>query len=400
MRNTNLHGACLVTHDRVYRADLHLAAAHFTDRPPDDTAWDLELSGHLIYPGFVNCHDHLQLNAVPQLPQNGVFPNSYVWVQAFQRHFEDAAIAAAVAIDPLTRFRHGGLKNLLSGATTVAHHDPLLIDRHCCDFPVRLLRDFGWSHSLGLGASDPGSLEQAAYGPQISASFAATPANRPWMVHLAEGTDALAAAELTRLESMGCLANNTVLIHGVGLTEAQMQRVIEARAGVVWCPSSNLRLLGQTLEPRRLYNAGRLALGTDSRLTGSRDLLSELRVAAEYSDLTPRELLRLVTIAGSEMLRMSDIGGLDSGQSADLVVVRDLGDDPYRQLLKTTRSDLRAVVRGGVPLIADPDFADWFSAVGINVIEIKLDGSPKLISSAHSVAIGLEPGVTSVQSDG
>jgi cytosine/adenosine deaminase-related metal-dependent hydrolase len=400
MRNTSLHGARLVTHDRVYRADLHLAAAHFIDRPSDDTAWDLDLTGHLIYPGFVNCHDHLPLNTIPPLPQDGVFPNSYAWARAFQGHFRDSAVAASLAVDRSSRFRHGALKNLLSGTTTVAHHDPLPTDDLERDFPVRLLRDFGWSHSLGLGSSDPVWSDQAPYGPPILTSFAATPTNCPWMVHLAEGTDALSASELTRLESMGCLADNTVLIHGVGLTEAQIQRVIEARAGVIWCPSSNLRLLGQTLDPRRLYDAGRLALGTDSRLTGSRDLLSELRIAAEHSDLTPRELLRLVTAAGSDMIRMADVGGLESGQSADLIVVRDHGDDPYRQLLETSRGDLRAVVRGGVPLIADPDFADWFSAVGIDVIEIKLDNSPKLISSAHSVAIELEPGAALVHSGG
>ena len=400
MRPTNLHGACLVTHELVRRADLHLAAGHFADRPPEGSAYDVDLAGHVIYPGLINCHDHLQLNNIPPLPQNAAFPNSYVWSQAFREHFGHTAVAAAIAVDPRVRFRHGALKNLLSGATTVAHHDPFPTEDRGLDFPVRLLRDFGWSHSLGLGTPDPDSSDQARYGPAIVASFAATPAHVPWMVHLAEGTDALAAAELDRLEAMGCLADNTVLIHGVGLTDSQVQRVIEIRAGVVWCPSSNLRLLRKTLNPRLLFEAGRLALGTDSRLTGSRDLLSELRVAAAHSNLTPRELLRLATSAGASMLRMGNTGGLERAQTADLVVLRDHGDDPYRQLLKTNRADLRAVVRGGVPLLADPDFASWFSAVGIDVIEIHLDGRPKLLSAAHCAAIGLEPGVTRVPSHG
>ena len=394
MRSTHLHGACLATHQQVRRADLRIAAGRFTDRPADETDLNLDLAGHVIYPGFVNGHDHLQLNNVPALPQSGVFANSYAWAQAFQRHFGDAAVAAALAVDPATRFRHGALKNLLSGATTVAHHDPLLLDPGVGDFPVRLLRDFGWSHSLGLGAADADHPKLARYGPPVLPSFASTPSDRPWMLHLAEGTDPGARAELTQLEAMGCLAANTVLIHGVGMSDAQVRRVIEVGAGVVWCPSSNLQLLGETLDPRRLFTAGRLALGTDSRLTGSRDLLSELRVAAEHSDLSPRELLQLVTCMGSGVLGMDGLGGLECGQAADLVLVRDRGDDPYRHLLQIERSDLRAVVRDGRPMITDPDFAGWFSALGIDAIKITLDGRPKLLASSLGSGTELEPGIT------
>ena len=399
MRSTYLHGACLVTHQQVQRADLHMAAGRFTDRPADQTDWRLDLAGHLIYPGFVNGHDHLPLNSVPALPQHGVFANSYAWAQAFQRHFGDAAVAAALAVDPATRFLHGALKNVVAGATTVAHHDPLPPELEDGDFPVRLLRDFGWSHSLGLGAADPDNAKVARYGPPVLPSFASTPSDWPWMVHLAEGTDAEAKAELTRLEALGCLAANTVLIHGVGLTDAQLQRVIQVGAGVVWCPSSNLQLLGATLDPRRLFTAGRLALGTDSRLTGTRDLLAELRVAAAHSDLAPRELLQLVTGMGAAVLRKDGVGGFACGQAADLVLVRDHGDDPYRQLLQIERSDLRAVVRDGRPMIADPDFAGWFSALGIDVIKIKLDDRPKLLASWLGSGAGLEPGMTREPSD-
>src|SRR6202035_2097726 len=92
--------------------------------------------------------------------------------------------------------------------------------------------------------------------------------------------------------------DNTVLIHAVGLGDADVVDILRAGAGVVWCPSSNLALLGQTISPRRLralFDAGCLALGTDSRLTGARDLLAELEVAAAHSDFSPRELLQLVT---------------------------------------------------------------------------------------------------------
>src|SRR5439155_14671578 len=133
---------------------------------------------------------------------------------------------------------------------------------------------------------------------------------------LAEGTDAISAAELSWLDQLGCLADNTVLVHGAGLTAADIERVIARDAAVIWCPSSNLSMLGRTLDPRRLFDAGRLALGSDSRLSGARDLLDELQVAAAHSDLTPRELLRLVSSAARGILRLPEVGGLDAGQRA------------------------------------------------------------------------------------
>jgi cytosine/adenosine deaminase-related metal-dependent hydrolase len=181
-----------------------------------DTAWRRDLSGHLIFPGLVNAHDHLQMNCIPPLPRREAFPNSYAWIDAIQPHRTSAAVLAARAIPPDVRHWHGALKNLLSGVTTVGHHDPphpILAEP---TFPVRTLEPLCWSHSLGLGLSGPGA--SARFGPDVVASFASTPANLPWIIHLAEGTDEIANAELEELDQLGCLAANTVLVHGVGLT--------------------------------------------------------------------------------------------------------------------------------------------------------------------------------------
>src|SRR3546814_8837874 len=120
-------------------------------------------------------------------------------------------------------------------------------------------------------SSDVCSSDLPGYGPDVRRSFLRPPPDRPWIIHLAEGTDAVARAELVRLEAIGCLAPNSVLVHAVGLRKPDVERVIERNAAVVWCPASNHALLGRTIDPRRLLEAGRLALGTDSRLTGARD---------------------------------------------------------------------------------------------------------------------------------
>ena len=43
----------------------------------------------------------------------------------------------------------GGLKNLLAGVTTVCHHNPMH-RAAATPFPVRVVRNFGYSHSLHI----------------------------------------------------------------------------------------------------------------------------------------------------------------------------------------------------------------------------------------------------------
>jgi cytosine/adenosine deaminase-related metal-dependent hydrolase len=163
---------------------------------------------------------------------------------------------------------------------------------------------------------------------------------------------------------------------------------------VVWCPSSNIEMLGSTLDPARLAAAGRLALGTDSRLSGSRDLLDEMRIALGHG-LSPSELYGLVTDRASTILCLRDRGRLVAGSVADCVIVREDGD-PYDTILRASRGAIRAVVRDGAPVIADPDFADWFVACDVEPVAVCLDGRPKLMAKrvARRDAVSLEPGLT------
>lgn len=345
----------------------------------------IDLHDHLIFPGLINAHDHLHLNAVPPWPARAPFPNAYAWIEAFQAHFAKPSVIAALRVPKVLRLRHGALKNLLSGVTCVSHHDPWHPELDAKDFPVALLREYGWSYALG----------GPDYGPPVRASFAATPADRPWLIHLAEGTDATAQAELAQLDAMGCLAANSVLIHGVGLRERDIDRVIAKSAAVVWCPTSNRNLLGRTLDPRRLCAAGRLALGTDSRLTGARDLLDEMRGILARGELGARQLLALATTDAARLLRLREGGNLAAGMPADMVIVRDAGGDACRNLVGIERSRIRAVVRNGVPRIADPDFAEWFAIAGIETAPVTLDGQPKLMArhEAESTIAAMEPGL-------
>ncbi|MFC7521307.1 amidohydrolase family protein [Xanthomonas populi] len=386
MADVCLQGARSITLTGPSRAAVMVRAGRFGGTLGTGSL-RLDLQAHVLAPGLINAHDHLQVNCVPPLPQGAPFPNSYAWIEAFQAHFQHPDVAAALRVPKAVRLRHGGFKNLLAGVTCVAQHDPWHATLDEANFPVGLLREFGWSYAVGW----------TGYGPPVQGSFAATAPEHPWMIHLAEGTDAVAAAELDELDRLGCLASNSVLIHGVGMGEADIERVIARGAAVVWCPSSNLALLGRTLDPWRLCMAGRLALGSDSRISGARDLLEELRSAAG-SGLAPDLLLGMVTHQSACILRMKARGCIAPGANADLVIVRDRGGDPSTSVVGCERSDLRAVIRDGAPRIADPDFAQWFEAAGIQTVPVLLDGRPKLLDAtlADPAVLALEPGLQRV----
>ncbi|MEP6731722.1 MAG: hypothetical protein ABJE10_13825, partial [bacterium] len=179
-----LHGATIVHHDSVDARSVTIDGGAVAARTAIDMKIDLR--DHLIFPGLINAHDHLQLNSIPPLPHDAPFLNSYAWIDAFEPHLQSAEVVAARQVPTDARHWHGGLKNVLAGATTVAHHDPQHVIFDEPAFPVRVLTEFGWSHSLGLGDSRDGGTPR--YGPSVRESFCATPSDLPWVIHLAEGT--------------------------------------------------------------------------------------------------------------------------------------------------------------------------------------------------------------------
>jgi hypothetical protein len=276
----------------------------------------------------------------------------------------------------------GGLKNLLAGVTTVAHHNPL----YCAfglHFPVRIVQRFGWAHSLGLEHGPVGAHGEP--GGVVSEKHLATPSDVPFIVHAAEGVDDSAAAEVDELETRGCLKSNTVLVHGLAIAPARWHELFRRGVGLVWCPASNVFLFGRTLcMPCLLQEAParrRICLGSDSRVTGSRDLLDELRTAARAHG-QPGDLMAMVTSVAADVLRLEDAGRIRVGAPADLMVLPAVGNSAGEALLQTSRVDVQLVLRRGTPLVGDPALTGAFTARGVHASDVDVDGSRRLLQTA------------------
>jgi len=328
----------------------------------------IDLDGAAVFPGLINAHDHLELNSFARLKWRDRYVNVREWIADFQPRFAADPDLAAARPDTLAdRVWVGGLKNLLSGVTTVCHHNPLHRPLKA-RFPVRVVRRFGLSHSLHIDGS------------RVASAYRDTPKEWPWIIHAGEGVDSEARSEIDALAAMGCLGANSVFVHGVGIEGRHARDVLTSGGALVWCPSSNDFLFGATADVRPFSCQKRLAIGTDSRLSGVGDLLDELRAARVTKQIGASALADAVTRDAGAILRLGDAGRLVPGVPADLTVIRAVAADPFETLTTCCRTDVRLTMIDGAPLIADENLSSVFRAGRRRFRRARVDGSPRLLA--------------------
>lgn len=330
----------------------------------DSRSESVDLSGYLLLPGLINAHDHLEFNLFPRLG-TGPYANFLEWASDIH-NTQSEVISEHREVDKLTRLYWGAIKNLFAGVTTVAHHNPYDREIFGPDFPVRVLRRYGWAHSVPLQKD-------------IGAAFANTPADAPFIIHVGEGTDEASAREFDELARQGCLGPRTVLVHAVGLTAAQRKKTRDFGAAAVWCPSSNLFTLHKTLSGAEVDEIGRVALGTDSALTCDGDLRDEMRLALDLG-ISAARLYELVTTSAADVLRLSrGEGRLCDGAIADIIAIRDCGEPPTRAVCSKTAIEL--VMTAGVVRMISPELAGRWPAPLIGMEELCVNGVRRLVKA-------------------
>ncbi len=322
---------------------LNNGLVSFSPIPSAETL-TLDMSGFLVLPGLINAHDHLELNLFPRLGR-GPYPNASIWALDIHRP-DKPPVKQHLEVPKSLRFWWGSIKNLISGVTTVAHHnefDPIFLQR---DFPVRVVKCYGWAHSVH-------------FSPDWEARFRTTPTDHPFIIHAAEGTDDAAAHELQLLSEAGALKDSTILVHGVAFTSRDVPLLKHTKTSLVWCPSSNQFTLHRTIDPDVLNSDIPIALGSDSAMTADGDLLDELRVA--YRTMGAQRLYRMVTSDPARMFKLpAGVGTIQHGGPADLLVMRDKGQTPASDIIRALsrigdrqRTDPISVSDGRKPLSSE-----------------------------------------------
>jgi cytosine/adenosine deaminase-related metal-dependent hydrolase/ubiquinone/menaquinone biosynthesis C-methylase UbiE len=293
----------------------------------------VNLSGYLVLPGLINSHDHLEFGLFPNLGR-GPYGNAEEWATDIQ-HEEKAEIERQRAVPKDVRLWWGAIRNLLCGVTTVCHHNPLAPELLEEDFPVRILTQFGWAHSIAMDRDIP-------------VKFQHTARNLPFILHAGEGVDTRSADEIFELDRMRALDDRTVLVHGLALTAESVALLNRQGAALVWCPTSNRFLFGQTHTSEVLARVDTVVLGSDSSLTAAGDLLDEVRLAHSDVGISPAEVYRMLFVRPRAVFRLQrGEGALRPGAAADLIAVRDTEESPAMTVVKMKSWDVELVVIGG-----------------------------------------------------
>jgi 5-methylthioadenosine/S-adenosylhomocysteine deaminase len=151
-------------------------------------------------------------------------------------------------------------------------------------------------------------------------------------VEIEQSLQACGKRPLARLAALGLASPQLVAIHMTQVEPEDLDLLAEARASVVHCPESNLKLGAGVCPVARLLGRGiRVALGTDGAASNNDlDLLAEARiagfvsagVAATPGELIASDLVRMATLEGAQTLGLGEVtGSLLPGKWADLCCI-------------------------------------------------------------------------------
>jgi cytosine/adenosine deaminase-related metal-dependent hydrolase len=347
--------------------------------PLVDGARRIDAGGKVVLPGLVNTHHHLPQTLTRNVPRVQEAP-LFRWLTEL---YEVWRGLDAAAVDAAARVGLGEL--LLTGCTTTTDHLYLFPrgQERLIDVEITAARELGIRFqptrgSMSRGKSQGGlppddvvqdedtiladsrRLIREYHDPQPRAMtrIALAPCS-PFSVttdlmrrtlelarregvrlhtHLAETLDEDAyclevygVRPLEYLRRLGWLGPDVWLAHGVHFNADEVALLGETGTGVAHCPSSNFRL-GSGLAPvRALLDAGApVGLGVDgSASNDSSNMLAEARQAllahrpgADPSRwLTAEEVLWMATRGGARCLGRDDIGSLEPGKAADLILI-------------------------------------------------------------------------------
>ncbi|MHB1207330.1 MAG: amidohydrolase family protein [Rhodospirillaceae bacterium] len=340
-------------------------------------------TGDIIFPGFVDLHNHPLYNVYPRWTPPVLYGNRYQWrsapeyVAALAEPHGKVVAANFCDMDAFVE-----LKGLFGGTTTtLGISQPRDTSIACIAGLARNLDWFTGFYGTAVGQErvraalgvQPGDIRDTA--PALAASLRNGQIDL-MAIHIAEGqrNDPLSQGEFAELEKLGLLTPRTAIIHGVALTRADFAKVHAAGAALVWSPRSNFELYGETA---RINDAAAenvtIALAPDWSPTGSTNMLAELKFAKRISDsrfnalFSAKQLFEMASSIPARIAHIDDkVGALKPGLYADLFLLRGDPAHPYDALVNAAPDDVALTMVGGVAISGD---VRYLTALGVTQAE-------------------------------
>lgn len=340
----------------------------------DDSLEDL-----IVFPSFVNAHDHLLGSYFPRVGDRKPYLHWKEWDEDLKSSDLYAERGKNENID---LYYIGAYRNLLSGVLAVSDHIPHVVNEPFIDrMPIRILREYSLAHEVSNFDLNWGEGVEVEYKKAVEN-------DEPFITHIEEGFDEESVRGIEYLLNMSALDEHTVLIHGIALSDADISAIAEKKAHLVWCPTSNFYMFERTMRIKEVLEAGiNVSLGTDSPMSGSENILEEIRFAKKiyyemYQEELPNSLiLKMVTCNPAKALRMWDMGTIEPKKKAHFIAMRSKEDlDPYSILVQAKLEDIALIFYQGQPLYGDRNFSELFEKFEVQYSSFSIGRSQKIIA--------------------
>jgi 5-methylthioadenosine/S-adenosylhomocysteine deaminase len=246
--------------------------------------------------------------------------------------------------------------------------------------PIRVIKEYTLAHEA--------SVYDLKWGDGIEVEYKrAVEKNLPFVTHIEEGFDEESLQGIDKLEKYRALSDHTVLIHGIGFSEKDIELIAKKKVNFIWCPGSNIFMFKRTAKVKEIIEAGiNISIGTDSPATGELNLLKEVRFAKKvYKDMYNEELaddliVRMITTNPARAFRIdTELGSLEKGKLGDMLIISGNSKKPYSSLVNADLKDIALVVMEGKPLYGDVQFKEIFSNYNEEYTRVTIEGVEKYI---------------------
>jgi cytosine/adenosine deaminase-related metal-dependent hydrolase len=201
------------------------------------------------------------------------------------------------------------------------------------------------------------------------------------------------------LKSAGLLMPGLAIVHGTALQPKDFADMATAHVGLVWSPRSNDELYGATTNVAAAQQASvTIAIAPDWSPSGSAGMLQEMGyIARRYKAFSAQQIVSMATSAPAKLSRLDNqLGSLEPGKAADLVVIRGDASKPFDSIVQATPADIVLVVVGGMPLYGDQQLlAALIPAAKLEAVAVC--GTTKMISLEGSGATPLNETLQDLQ---
>ena len=321
----------------------------------------IEFSSPVIaVPGLINVHDHLLGTYWPKVGR-GPHLHWKFWDDELKssRLYKERSNIPKEDIYLL-----GAYKNLLSGVTTVMDHFPHKFNENILpNLPINVPSEYCLAHEVS-------SFELSWWGEGVEVEYKkAVENNWPFVTHIEEGFDEESRKGIEQLEEKNALGKNAVLVHGLALSDEDIEKIAKAKAHLVWCPNSNMHMFDTCGRVKEWLDADiNVSLGTDSPMSGSINLFAEMRFAYEIyqsiygKKLDEKKLVEMVTINPAKALRIADKKGqIKTGFDADITLLSlEDFENPYANIRKSETKNIEGVFIKGKPVFYKEKYNEDF----------------------------------------